>query len=124
MNANPKFLAATAEVDEAAVHPLPNSRKVYVEGSRPDIRVPMREVSQEDTPTMFGGEKNPPLYVYDCSGPYSDASVKIDIRSGLAPVRAAWIAERGDTEVLDHRAQLPGQDQRQHRQLGGELGHR
>jgi len=100
MNANPKFLAATAEVDDAAVHPLPNSRKVYVQGSRPDIQVPMRQITQDNTPTMFGGEQNPPLYVYDCSGPYSDPAVKIDIRSGLAPIRQKWIEERGDTELL------------------------
>lgn len=100
MNANPQFLAATAQVDEAAVHPLPNSKKVYVQGSRPDIRVPMRQVSQSDTPASFGAEPNPPIYVYDCSGPYSDPEVKIDIRSGLAALRAAWIAERGDTEEL------------------------
>ncbi|MBL8380518.1 MAG: phosphomethylpyrimidine synthase ThiC [Burkholderiales bacterium] len=100
MNANPKFLAATAAVDSAAIQPLPNSRKVYVEGSRPDIRVPMREVTQADTPTMFGGEKNPPVYVYDCSGPYTDPAARIDIRSGLAPLRARWIEERGDTELL------------------------
>jgi phosphomethylpyrimidine synthase len=100
MNANPKFLAATAHVDDAAVKPLPNSSKVYVGGSRPDIRVPMRQVSQADTPTMFGGEKNPPIYVYDCSGPYSDPAARIDIRSGLAPLRSRWIEERGDTEVL------------------------
>ncbi len=100
MNANPKFLAATAHVDEAAVKPLPSSRKVYVTGSRPDVRVPMREISQADTPTMFGGEKNPPLFVYDCSGPYTDPAARIDIRSGLAPLRLAWIEQRGDTEVL------------------------
>ena len=100
MNANPKFLAATAHVDEAAVKPLPNSRKVYVEGSHPDLRVPMREITQADTPTMFGGETNPPLFVYDCSGPYTDPAAKIDTRSGLAPVRQAWIEERDDTEVL------------------------
>ncbi|MGH8707443.1 MAG: phosphomethylpyrimidine synthase ThiC [Burkholderiales bacterium] len=100
MNANPKFLAATAHVDDAAVKPLPNSRKTYVQGSRPDIRVPMREVAQADTPTMFGGEKNPPLFVYDCSGPYTDPAARIDIRSGLAPLRQAWVEERGDTEVL------------------------
>ena len=100
MNANPKFLAATAEVDEAAIKSLPNSRKVYVQGSRPDIQVPMREITQEDTPTMFGGEKNPPLYVYDCSGPYTDPNAKIDIRSGLAPIRAKWIEERNDTELM------------------------
>ena len=72
MNANEKFLASPAQVAGAAVAPLPNSRKIYVEGSRPDIRVPMREISQADTPTGFGGEKNPPSFVYDCSGPYTD----------------------------------------------------
>ena len=82
MNANEKFLASSAQVDEAAVAPLPNSRKIYVEGSRPDIRVPMREISQADTPTGFGGEKNPPIFVYDCSGPYTDPAARIDIRSG------------------------------------------
>ncbi len=100
MNANPKFLAATAHVDDAAVKPLPNSRKVYVEGSRPDIRVPMREIMQSDTPGMFGGERNPPVFVYDCSGPYTDPAAKIDIRSGLAPLRLKWIEERNDTDVL------------------------
>jgi len=58
MNANPKFIAATAHVDDAAVKPLPNSRKVYVEGSRPDLRVPMREIVQSDTAASFGAEKN------------------------------------------------------------------
>jgi phosphomethylpyrimidine synthase len=100
MNANPKFLSATAQVDEAAVKSLPNSRKVYVEGSRPDIRVPMREISQSDTPAGMGAEKNPPIYVYDTSGPYTDPAVKIDIRSGLAPLREKWITERNDTELL------------------------
>ncbi len=100
MNANPKFLAATAQVDAAAVQSLPASRKVYIEGSRPDLRVPMREISQADTPSLFGGEKNPPITVYDCSGPYTDPALRIDIRSGLAPLRQAWIEERGDTEVL------------------------
>ncbi len=100
MNANDKFIATAAQVDEAAVQPLPNSRKIYVEGSRPDIRVPMREISQADTPTGFGGEKNPPIYVYDCSGPYTDPNARIDIRSGLPALRQQWIEERGDTEVL------------------------
>ena len=103
MNAvlNPaKFLESTAHVDEAAVQPLPNSRKIYVQGSRADIQVPMREISQSDTPTGMGGEKNPPIYVYDTSGPYTDPNVKIDIRSGLAPLREKWITERNDTEML------------------------
>ena len=56
--------------------------------------------AQTDTPAAFGAEKNPPLFVYDCSGPYTDPSVRIDIRSGLAPLRQKWIEERNDTEVL------------------------
>ncbi len=102
MNANPQFLATSAHVDEAAVKPLPNSRKVYVQGSRPDIQVPMREITQDETPASMGAEVNPPVYVYDCSGPYTDPKVKIDIRSGLAEMRAGWIAERDDTEALPH----------------------
>ena len=100
MSANPKFLAATAQVDEAAVKSLPNSKKTYVPGSRPDIRVPMREISQSDTPADFGAERNPPIWVYDTSGPYSDPEVTIDIRSGLAPLRTKWIEERADVEEL------------------------
>ncbi|AXA92422.1 phosphomethylpyrimidine synthase ThiC [Massilia sp. YMA4] len=100
MNAHQKFLASTAEVDSAAVAPLPNSRKIYVTGSRPDIRVPMREITQSDTSASFGHEPNPPISVYDTSGPYTDPAATIDIRAGLAPLRAAWIAERGDTEEL------------------------
>ncbi|MEB0013327.1 phosphomethylpyrimidine synthase ThiC [Glaciimonas sp. Gout2] len=100
MNANPKFLSATATVDEAAIQPLPNSRKIYVTGSRPDIRVPMRQITQSDTEASFGAEKNPPIYVYDTSGPYSDPDVKIDIRSGLSTPRTPWITEREDTDEL------------------------
>ncbi|WP_291993533.1 phosphomethylpyrimidine synthase ThiC [Candidatus Accumulibacter sp. ACC003] len=100
MNANEKFIAADAHVDQAAIKPLPNSRKIYVTGSRPDLRVPMREISQADTDTAFGGEKNPPIYVYDCSGPYSDPQASIDIRQGLPALRARWISERADSESL------------------------
>jgi phosphomethylpyrimidine synthase len=96
MNANPKFLAATAHVDDAAVQPLPNSRKVYV-GPR---RVPMREIAQS------GG--NPPIAVYDTSGPYTDPAASIDIRKGLFPFRQAWIDARGDTELLDGPTSLYG----------------
>ncbi|WP_321791716.1 phosphomethylpyrimidine synthase ThiC [Caballeronia sp. J97] len=100
MNANPKFLSENAVVDAAAIAPLPNSRKVYVTGSTPDIRVPMREITQSDTPDGFGGEKNPPVYVYDTSGLYTDPDANIDIRSGLPALRGAWIEKRGDTEEL------------------------
>ena len=94
------FAAATATVDTAAIAPLPNSRRIYVEGSRPDIQVPMREISQSDTHTTATPEKNPPIYVYDCSGPYGDPAAQIDIRQGLPALRAAWIEGRDDTEVL------------------------
>jgi phosphomethylpyrimidine synthase len=100
MNAHPKFLASAAHVDEAAIKPLPQSRKVYVEGKLPGVRVPMREISQSDTPASFGVEKNPPIYVYDTSGPYTDPNVAIDIQTGLAPLRQSWIEQRGDTELL------------------------
>ena len=100
MSANPKFLAATAQVDQAAIQPLPKSRKIYIEGSRADLRVPVREITQSETSASFGAEPNPPITVYDTSGPYTDPTVKIDIRSGLAPLRARWIAERADTEEL------------------------
>ncbi len=101
MSAQPEdFLSNTATVDQAAVKPLPNSRKIYVQGSRPDIRVPMREVSQSDTHTHQGVEKNPAIVVYDTSGPYTDPSLKIDVRQGLPSVRGNWIRERGDVEEL------------------------
>ena len=100
MNTNELFTAAQAQVDAAAVQPFQHSRRIYVPGSRPDIRVPMREIAQADTPTQFGGEKNPDITVYDCSGPYGDPNACIDIRKGLPALRAAWIAERKDTEEL------------------------
>ncbi len=102
------FSSKTAHVDEGAVKPLPNSRKVYVNGSRPDIRVPMREISQSETPASMGAEENPPIYVYDTSGPYTDPETKIDIRSGLAPLREKWIDERNDTERLSGPASAYG----------------
>jgi len=100
MNARLEFDAATASVDTAAIAPFPNSTKVFIEGSRPDIRVPMRSIAQSDTPSSFGGEPNPPIFVYDTSGPYTDPGARIDIRRGLPALRRDWIAERGDTEEL------------------------
>lgn len=83
-----------------SIHPFPSSRKIYVEGSRPDIRVPMREISLSETPAMFGSETNPPVVVYDTSGPYTDPGAAIDLRRGLPEVRTPWIEERGDSEIL------------------------
>lgn len=96
-----KFSTETASVDKGTTESFANSRKVYVEGSRPDIRVPFREISLSDTPSQFGAEKNPPVMVYDTSGPYTDPDVKIDIRDGLPAMRSPWIMERGDVEELD-----------------------
>jgi phosphomethylpyrimidine synthase len=119
MNAPDQFFARDAHVDEAAVKPLPNSRKIYVEGSRADIRVPMREIAQSDTPASFGLEKNPPLVVYDTSGPYTDPETKIDIRSGLAPLRAPWIEERGDTVALPELSSAYGRARLADTELSG-----
>jgi len=84
---------------------LPASKKVYIEGSRPDIQVPMREITLTDTPTggfgLENGEKNPPFYVYDTSGVYTDPNVEIDLTKGLPKLREKWIEERGDTERLE-----------------------
>ncbi len=88
---------------------LPGSRKVYIQGSRPDLRVPMREVQQEPTPSLFGAENNPPIYLYDTSGPYSDESVQIDLYRGLAPLRQSWILERADSEQLEAPSSAAGE---------------
>ena len=84
MSANPKFIAATAHVDEAAIHPLPSSCKVYVEGSRADLRVPMREITQSDTPTTSGVEHNPPFTVYDTSGPNAVTANRCRVRARVS----------------------------------------
>jgi phosphomethylpyrimidine synthase len=77
-----------------------NSRKIYVTGSSADIRVPMREVTQAQTPKMFGADINPAITVYDTSGPYTDPQIAIDLNRGLPAVRAPWIAARQDFETL------------------------
>jgi len=94
------LIRQTSELSESVTRPIPGSRKIHVSGSRADLAVPMREVALADTPLAFGAEKNAPLALYDTSGPYTDPSVRIDLAAGLAPLRAAWIAERGDSEVL------------------------
>ena len=101
MRAEQQNLSESAQVDQGSIQPFPRSQKVYVQGSRPDIRVPMREISLDITPTDFGGEINAPVLVYDTSGPYTDPNVQIDVRKGLGDVRSAWIDDRGDTELLD-----------------------
>ncbi|MDZ4262439.1 MAG: phosphomethylpyrimidine synthase ThiC, partial [Pseudomonadota bacterium] len=93
MSAIPEeFLKKTAQVSEEIVRPFANSKKIYVTGSRPDIRVPMRQINQSPTQSDSGMEINPPIYVYDTSGPYSDPAVKINLLAGMPEVRSAWIA--------------------------------
>ncbi|WP_242101437.1 phosphomethylpyrimidine synthase ThiC [Lysobacter sp. M2-1] len=106
MNAVPsELLQQTDQLSESVTRPIPGSRKVFVEGSPQAphgqvVRVAMREIAQSQTPTLFGGEDNPPVTVYDPSGPYTDPQAQIDLAAGLAPLRAPWIEARGDTEVL------------------------
>ncbi|MEA2562777.1 MAG: hypothetical protein QOH06_4281 [Acidobacteriota bacterium] len=84
-----------------STEPFPNSTKIYVEGGHPGVRVPMREIRLSPTP-IRGGQtvENPPVTVYDTSGPYTDPSAEIDVHEGLAPLRREWIVGRGDVEEL------------------------
>ena len=120
MSAIPEdFVLKAAQLSEQVTQPFTGSKKIYIEGSRPDIRVPMREISQDDTHTDNGIEANPPITVYDTSGPFTDPSVTIDLMKGMPDVRTAWIEERGDTELLDG----PTSDYGQERQSAAELAH-
>ena len=102
MSAIPEdFIKKTSQLSAEVTRPFPGARKVYVQGSRDDIRVPMREITQAATSASFGEEENPPITVYDTSGPFTDPDVKIDLLNGMPDVRSAWIAERDDTEQLD-----------------------
>ncbi|NOZ10860.1 MAG: phosphomethylpyrimidine synthase ThiC [Gammaproteobacteria bacterium] len=102
MSANPHdILKSAASIDPAAVAAYSGSRKCYVQGSRPDLRVGMREIEQGPTQTQTGVEENPPVTVYDTSGPYTDPEFQIDLLKGLAPLRETWISERDDTVQLE-----------------------
>ncbi len=98
-NADPILHHAT-RLSAAMTRPYPGSRRIYVTGSRPDLRVAMREILQTSTPASFGAEENPPIPVYDCSGPYGDPAAEIDLLQGVADIRSRWIEERGDCEQL------------------------
>ena len=99
-------LEAKQFIESLSVEPFPNSKKVYIEGSRKDIRVPMREISLTDS--LVGGTKeapifepNEPVHVYDTSGLYTDPTHTIDLYKGLPKLREDWIVERDDTETLE-----------------------
>lgn len=97
---NPNEANLQKQICEDVTKPFPNSTKVYVKGSRDDIAVAMREIALTDTKIGDTAEKNPPLYVYDTSGPFTDPNAKIDLNKGLVDIRSGWIKERGDTEEL------------------------
>lgn len=86
---------------------FPNSQKVYVTGSRPDIQVPMREIALSPTQDWRGETPNEPIRVYDTSGPYTDPKAKIDLQKGLPKLRRDWIIERGDVEEVEGRPVQP-----------------
>ncbi len=90
-----------ADLQDVTRKPFPQSRKIYLEGSHPSIRVPMREVDLAPTLSATGEilNQNPPVRLYDTSGPYTDPEVSIDLEKGLSPLRRPWIERRGDTEV-------------------------
>ena len=118
MSAVPEeFLSQKAKVNDASIQPFPASKKIYVTGSRDDIRVPMREITLSDTPLENGVEKNAPLTIYDTSGPYTDPDVSIDIRKGLQPVRSQWILDRDDTEELSDLSSEYGRKRAQDKSL-------
>ncbi len=111
MSARASDVASAAERLSAEVtRPFPASRKIHVTGSRPDLRVPMREIDLSPTHTEDGERANAPLPVYDTSGVYTDASATIDLAAGLSPLREPWITERGDTEVLPDLSSAYGRE--------------
>ena len=118
MSANAEsFLSEKAKVDDLAIESFPNSKKIYIQGSRDDIRVPMREISQSATLVGIVKQENPAIAVYDTSGPYTDPAVKIDIRKGLNHLRKAWIDERDDTEALPQFSSEYGRQRMQSTEL-------
>ena len=112
-----QFLNETASLDPEALKSFAKSKKVYITGSRPDLKVPFREISLSDTPSSFGAEKNPPVMVYDTSGPYTDPDYQIDIRNGLPSLRSQWIDERNDTEFLDGPTSVFGHERKTNPEL-------
>ena len=112
-----QFLNETASLDPEALKSFAKSKKVYIAGSRPDLKVPFREIALSDTASSFGAEKNPPVMVYDTSGPYTDPDYQIDIRDGLPSLRSTWIEERNDTEFLDGPTSLYGHERKTNPEL-------
>jgi phosphomethylpyrimidine synthase len=104
----------TAENETTSVNgdkALPNSRRIYIDGKQPGVRVPFREISQNQTRSFNNTlEENPPVRVYDTSGPWGDPSVHGDVREGLPSLRRHWILARGDVEEYEGRELNPIDD--------------
>jgi len=111
-DSNSKISVQMSSGSNEARQPYPNSKKVYIQGSRPDIRVPMREISLSPTQTSNGFEENHPILVYDTSGPYTDPDVELDLQKGLPDVRTTWIEEREDTAFLTGLSSKYGNERR------------
>ncbi len=102
MSAIPEdFIEETNRLSDDVTKAFSGSKKVYIQGSRNDIQVAIREISQSATETNGGVEKNQPIPVYDTSGPYTDPAIKIDLLKGLPLLRENWIKEREDTQKLE-----------------------
>ena len=87
---------------------LPNSRRIYIDGIQPGVRVPFRDIDQSPTRNFKNElEDNPPVRVYDTSGPYGDPSITCDVREGLSILRRDWIIARGDVEEYEGREVQP-----------------
>jgi phosphomethylpyrimidine synthase len=118
MSAIPEdFIEKANRLSEDVTRPFPGSKKIYIEGSRPDIQVPMREITQSPTTTTSEPEENPPITVYDTSGPFTDPNVVIDLLKGMPDLRSTWIEERGDTERLDGPSSSYGQERQRDESL-------
>jgi len=101
---------AVEELGRISHSAFPGSKKTWVAGSRPDLQVPFRVVDQSATVTNNGAEPNPPIRLYDTSGPYTDERASIDIRRGLVPLRRPWVLERGDVGEYDGRTRSLADD--------------
>ncbi|HJZ82295.1 MAG TPA: phosphomethylpyrimidine synthase ThiC [Pyrinomonadaceae bacterium] len=107
MKSEPRAVATGSNEDKS----LPNSRRIYVTGRQPGVRVPFREVDQNPTRNFRNElEENPAVRVYDTSGPHGDAAVATDVREGLPPLRRDWIVGRGDVEEYEGRSVQPIDD--------------
>ena len=115
------YIRHIMKIDNIDLSSYPNSEKIYVTGSRPDIRVGMRMIHQYPTVKIEDGKRveypNEDIVVYDTSGPYTDPDVKTDINAGLPRIRESWVSERDDTEVLDDITSQYGRERRDNPEL-------